>query len=77
MSKRIVIHRDMTFTFDGDTYHCQMQGPRGSGDEQYLVTRERDGREVGDFATLADIREFAERAMREGWPLVEEAVTYD
>ncbi|WP_159600009.1 hypothetical protein [Agromyces humi] len=66
-----VIHRDRTFTVDGETYQCARGGPYGSGDT-WAVWRARDGRTVhDDFDTLADIRRYVDESIENGWPLVE------
>jgi hypothetical protein len=68
----VVIHRDLTFEFDGEVYQCQRQGPYGSGDDAYEVYRVRDTAPVGEmFDRLSDIRAYVERAAANGWPLVD------
>jgi hypothetical protein len=60
---RTVIHRDMTLSFNGETYGV-LAGGSGWG---YLI-HDHAGVEVADaFFTLAEVRDYVDKARAEGW----------
>ena len=64
-----VIHRNRTFTFDGELFHVTRGGDYGSG-FNWEIWRARDGACIeDDFDTLAQVRASVDDCRNNGWPL--------
>lgn len=66
-AKRVVIHRDRTFEYDGQTWTILGGGP-GWG---YELWCEESGVSVDSFFTFAEIREYVNESLEKNWPLGE------
>ena len=72
---RVVIHRDHTFEFNGETYKAVRFGPYGSEDDCWDVYRLSDGASVGQVWRLDDIRALVREGIKQDWPsLIEESL---
>lgn len=73
MSK-VVIHRDRTFTYRGEQWRILGAGPGQYGAESgYYLQRDSDMHEIDGFLSMAEIREYVNRAAENGWPLEDDA----
>lgn len=68
MSKRIVIHRDHTFEFDGQKFHALYGGP-GWGYEVNAVNEWSSGTDLENHLTLRDLRRELQRRADNGDPI--------
>ena len=60
---RTVIHRDKTLSFNGEAYGVLAGGP-GWG---YSIHRESGALVADGFFTLAEVRDYVDKARAEGW----------
>ena len=74
MKTSIVIHRDRSFTYQGELWRVMGGGPgtpnAGFG---YEVVRDRDGATAQDgLMRMAEVRDWLAEMAKGGWPLIDD-----
>ena len=56
--------------YQNELWHVMANGPIGENGE-YVIWRDHDGFEVSGWFSMADLREYINESLENGWPLAE------